>query len=357
MYASVAYGAVVRVPLLASSPAEPVFFTPAAVAAAGGVAWDARRPLTAHPLFAWCVAQARAGNTSAETTCGRPLGIRIVNSSTLFVADAYFGIFRAPLDACAADGAAAQAAWLVRPTDATPRMRLFNDLAIGFDGAVFFTDSSWIHSRRAHVALLLNNDAPTGRLFRKPPGEDAPLQLLASRLHFPNGVELLPPHDAAVVVSELGRMRLLRCALPAPCALTVFADALPGVVDNIRLAADGRSLLVGAGTKMVQPFSLLYALWTQPHAGPCESEAAAAAPSAQEDADENAEDDINSGAGETRYGLVLRLGLDGTPLGSLHDATGRIARISHAHEQRDGTLWLGSASNAYAARLPPPAAG
>jgi hypothetical protein len=298
-----------------------VFFTPAAVNG-----W--RGPVSSHPLFQECFQAARAGDTSAEATCGRPLGVRIVGR-TLFVADAYFGIFSAPLDG------GAPPAWLVRPEDATPALRFLNDLdASVADGSIYFSDSSSRTSRQGYLLAALEN-APAGRLFRKPPG-GAPLQLVADGLHFPNGVQLLPD-ERALVVCELGRLRLLRCALPLPCKLTVFADALPGLPDNVRLSADRRALLVGAGSKVAHPFSLFYHLWT--------NASSSVDPAGQQQSRE-----------DPPYGLVLKLALDGTPLGSLHDVTGRVAPVSHAHEQRDGTLWLGSATNAFAARVPPPAA-
>jgi hypothetical protein len=329
LYASVSFGAVLRAPADARQPGVPVFFTPAAISG-----WRGR--LSEHPQYAWCLAQATAKNESAESVCGRPLGIRIV-ARTLFVADAYFGIFSAPLDGDAAEAPD----WLVRPGDASPAMRFFNDLDVTRDGAIFFTDSSSRHTRRENRLEIINN-APAGRLFRKAPG--APLELVADGLHFANGVQLLP-NDSAVVFVELGRLRLLRCSLPLPCTPTVFADALPGVPDNVRMSADGTSLLVGAATKVARPFSLLHWLWRHPGATHVLGVALSWLPLER----------VLAAAERlvSRYGLVLRLALDGTPLGSMHDATGRVALISQASEARDGSLWLGSATNSYAARVPP----
>jgi hypothetical protein len=330
VYASVAWGAVLRAPKNGTQRATPVFFTPAALDGT---------PAAQHPRLAWCRAQATAKNTSAEAECGRPLGIRIQND-TLYVADAYFGVFRVPL------GGAADVApqWLVRPGDASPPMRFVNDLDVASDGAVFFTDSSDTHNR-AHNRLLILNNPPGGRLFKYAPG--GPLQLLASGLHFPNGVQLLPD-ESAVICVELGRLRLLRCTLPPPCTVTVFADALPGVPDNVRLALDNGSLLVGAATRVARPFSLLHLLWRHPRA--TRSLGVLLSPLPLERVMAAAE------ALMPRRGLVLRLALDGTPLASLHDPSGRVALLSHAQHTRDGALWLGSASNPFAARLPPEAA-
>jgi sugar lactone lactonase YvrE len=333
VYASVAWGAVLRAPRDGEQRATPVFFTLAAV--------DGTAKLAQHPQLTWCRQQAAAKNTSAESVCGRPLGLRIKND-TLYVADAYFGIFRVPL----AGAADASPEWLVRSSDASPPMRFVNDLDVANDGAVVFSDSSDKHDRSQNRLLILDNP-PGGRLFKYTPSTRQ-LQLLASGLHFPNGVQLLPD-ESAVVFVELGRLRLLRCALAPPCTTpTVFADALPGVPDNVRLTQDGRSLLVGAGTRVARPFSLLHMLWRHPRftrtlgvlLSPMPLERIMAAAEAL----------------VPRHGLVLRLSLDGTPLASLHDPSGRVALLSHAQHTSDGALWLGSATNAYAARLPPEAA-
>ncbi len=333
VYASVAFGAVLRAPAHPSQPGTPVFFTPAAAAG-----WTGQ--LAAHPLYAWCLQQALAKNASAEEVCGRPLGLRL-KGSRLYVADAYFGIFAADLS-----DSSAPPAWLVRPEDASPPMRFFNDLDVAADGTVYFTDSSSVHTRRENRLEVLNN-ARLARLLRKAP--DAPLETLA-RGHFLNGVQLLPD-ESAVVVVELGRLRLLRCSLPLPagqqCVPEVFAAGLPGVPDNVRLSADGRSLLVGCATRVAQPFSLLHLLWTRARGARVAGVLLSRLP--LHAALELAERAV------PRRGLVLRLALDGTPLGSLHDTSGRVALLSHVHEARDRALWLGSASNPFIARVPPPA--
>ena len=332
--ASVAFGAVLRAPDDPTRPGTPVFFTPAAVDGFIG-------PLEQHPLYEWCQRQAATKNTSAEENCGRPLGIR-VKGARLYVVDAYFGVFAAELGAeynCSA------AEWLVRPDGVFPALRFLNDLDVASDGTIYFTDSSFKHSRRENRLLVFNNP-PAARLLVLCPGAAKP-EVVVTGGHFLNGVQLLPD-ESAVVFVELGRLRLLRCRLPiapgATCEPQVFADALPGVPDNVRLSRDGRSLLVGCAAPASSPFSLLRWLWTHQRAARLLGVLLSRLP--RERALAALEARVPVG------GLVLRLALDGAPVAALHDPSGRVPLISHAHEAADGSLWLGSASNSFVARVP-----
>ena len=126
LYVSSAVGAVFQLHAQDPSlPASPVFFTPAAVDG-----W--RGAPGAHPLFAWCCQQAEARNASAMERCGRPLGLRI-HSSTLLVADAYFGIFAVNVSAAARQlwsKTAPPPVWLVQPQAASPPLYFVNDLDV-----------------------------------------------------------------------------------------------------------------------------------------------------------------------------------------------------------------------------------
>lgn len=332
LLASVAF-AVLRAPSDPNEQGAPVFFAPAAMDA------NWRGALDEHPLYAWCQAQASAKNTSAETTCGRPLGIR-VKGLKLYVCDAYFGVFSAQLNG------SSQTEWLVKPDDATPSMRFFNDLDVDSGGTVYFTDSSNTTTRRNNRLLITNNPGEA-RLLQLRPGASKP-EVILSGGHFFNGVQLLPGESALVVV-ELGRLRLLRCSLPvkagAVCEPKVFAEALPGVPDNVRLSRDNSTLLVGCALPTARPFSLLVWVWTHQRAARIMGTLLSRLP--RERAFAVLEKRAPVG------GMVLRLGLDGAALEALHDPTAQVPLISEAHEASDGALWLGSASNAFAARLPP----
>jgi hypothetical protein len=332
VYASIATGAVVRLPSDTSQAATPIFFAAAAAERWSGAPGE-------HPLYARCVELVSKGNVTSEDICGRPLGLRVFNDS-LYIADAVFGIFKVALGD--AVFAMPTPEWLVKPTDVSPAMRFINDLVVDErDGSVYFTDSSSVNARRSYLTEIKNN-AAVGRLLRKAP--DAQVEVLASSLHFPNGVELV--NGTVLLVVELGRMRILRCDLPVPsggeCALSPFTSApLPCVADNLRLSADGGELLLGCATKIAQPASLIYIFWTQPNVGRLVNTVLSAVPSVQE----RVRSLVQS------YGLVLRINLDGNPKGSWHDPSGRTASISQA-TQAGGFLWLGSPVNPYVARVP-----
>ena len=332
LLASLAFGAVLRAPDEPTRPGTPIFFTPAALDG-----WQGK--LEQHPLYRWCQMQAAAKNTSAEEDCGRPLGIR-VKGEKLYVADAYFGVFAAALDA-----EHNKVEWLIRPNDASPALRFVNDLDVASDGTIYFADSSFEHSRRDNRLVVFNNP-PAARLLVLRPGAAKP-EVLVTGGHFLNGVQLLPD-ESAVIFVELGRLRLLRCRLPvapgAACEPEVFADALPGVPDNLRLTRDGSALLVGCATPAALPFSLLRWLWTHQRAARLIGVLLSRLPRERAFAALEARVPIG--------GLVLRIALDGAPIAALHDPSGRVPLISHAHEAADGSLWLGSASNAFAARVP-----
>ena len=331
IYASVATGAVVRLPSDTNQAATPIFFAAAAAERWSGAPGE-------HPLYARCVEMVSKGNTTSEDICGRPLGLRIVNDS-LYIADAVFGIFKVALED--AVFAMPTPEWLVKPTDVSPAMRFINDLVIDErDGSLYFTDSSSVNARTDYLTEIKNN-APLGRLLRKAP--NAQVEVLASSLHFPNGVELV--NGTVLLVVELGRMRILQCFLPVPsggeCALSPFTSELPCVADNLRLSADGSELLLGCATKIAQPASLIYIFWTQPNVGRLVNTVLSAVPSVEE----RVRSLVQS------YGLVLRINLDGSPKGSWHDPRGRTASISQA-TQAGGFLWLGSPVNPYVARVP-----
>lgn len=341
-----------------------MFFTPAAVDGWRGAPGD-------HPLFKFCESTARNRNYTAEEVCGRPLGIRVARS-VLYVADAYFGVFSAPLSSPSSFAETGVAhpppTWLVRPTDATPTLRFVNDLDVLSDGSVVFTDSSAASPRRKFRAVLLNNHAD-GRLFVKRPGQA--LQLIAGGLHFPNGVQSLPsdtPGRPAVAVAELGRRRLLRCAVPPPPAAvsddapeaaataasaedagcSVLSANLPCLADNVRShtwtgtksGAPLDTLLVACGAKVASPFSLPHTLWSRPRLAIFVHRLLTFYPPV-EDAVVNA---------VSKYGLVLVVNArTGAGVASFHDPNAG-ASISTAIVA-NGRLWLGSPVAHYAASL------
>jgi len=199
------------------------------------------------------------------------------------------------------------------------------------------------------------------------------LTVLLCGLHFPNGVQLLPGEDSLLLV-EATRFRIFKInlaklestALAASflshlnvlgscgeygsltrlvetkgalmeAGLEIFADVLPGFVDNIRLDSKQKYLLMGVGATAAQPFSPLRLLYRSTA--------------------------IRFILGRLiplsiitsfvpGYGLVGVLDLSGKVVASLHDPSGRIHLISEAHvHPLTGDLWMGSSATPYVAIL------
>jgi hypothetical protein len=80
----------------------------------------------------------------------------------------------------------------------------YNDLDVSIDGTIAFSDSSYRYSRSQNRPEILDG-APRGRLFQYDP-LTAQLSVVLCGLHFPNGVQFLPPRTVAytetVVVTD-----------------------------------------------------------------------------------------------------------------------------------------------------------
>eukprot|EP00611_Tribonema_gayanum_P020433 TRINITY_DN372_c1_g1_i1.p1 TRINITY_DN372_c1_g1~~TRINITY_DN372_c1_g1_i1.p1 ORF type:complete len:497 (-),score=188.54 TRINITY_DN372_c1_g1_i1:636-2126(-) len=234
-------------------------------------------------LRAECSAAARARNRGAsedtERRCGRPLGLQFVASNaTLYVLDAYHGLFALDVSAQhaarqlfdAASTVPAPAAGGARAHRDTRRpVRFLNDLALAPDGTFLITDSSWKHARFNNRLEILDA-APRGRLLRFDPA-DGSLKTLLCGLHFANGVVIRGGTTA--LIAESLRFRVLEVPLAAlsadagdasataaaltrcngaalPPHVRVLAVNLPGFADNLEESApyeDGSGADAGGG--------------------------------------------------------------------------------------------------------------
>ena len=166
------------------------------------------------------------------TTYGRPLGLAFdPDERFLYVADAERGLMRTDREG--------HLERLVDSLDGED-LGLVDDLAVGPDGAVYFTTASAEFAWDDHERALLAHH-PTGKLLRYDPTARR-LDLLADSLHFANGVAIAPDAEA-VLVAETGAYRIRRYGLRGvdSAALTTFADNLPGFPDGI--AYDRHGLL------------------------------------------------------------------------------------------------------------------
>jgi len=161
-------------------------------------------------------------------TGGRPLGLIFDQSGNLIVADAMKGLLsvsktgEVKVLATAADGV---------------QFGCLNDLDIGADGTIYFTEASHKFSMSEHVHDLMEHQ-PNGRLLALEPQSQQPRTLLRN-LYFANGVAV-SPDQTFVLVAETGTYRVRRVWLREPKIGQddVFIDNLPGFPDGI--SSNGR---------------------------------------------------------------------------------------------------------------------
>eukprot|EP01031_Cornospumella_fuschlensis_P031207 gene31207-37715_t len=336
-------------------------------------------PTASEGLLDWCKNEALSKrlpwNQDGERRCGRPLGLRIqseAGGSALYVLDAYHGLFAVNLTDMSVQHLITSATPIhslgtkaanVDPVAMLP-LRFMNDLTMLPSGEIYFTDSSYLHTRSENREEALDG-APRGRLFRYNL-HSKQLHVMMCGLHFPNGVQHINFNGKmTVLVGELARFRILQVDVEHPDTLSghytescvedgslhgaiekhsfrdtgvgVFADSVPGVVDNIRLHKD--HVYVGLGSKSAKPFSIIYlayqSLWLRQVIGKL-------APM------KHVEKLL------PKYGLVLVYDQVGQIVASYHDPAGKTTSfISQATvHPLTGDMWIGSHSEAFVAILP-----
>ncbi|MGH0149422.1 UNVERIFIED_CONTAM: hypothetical protein FKN15_015695 [Acipenser sinensis] len=203
------------------------------------------------------------GTQKDEPNCGRPLGIRASQNRTLFVADAYLGLFEVnpftgevkelvstqiPVNGkrlsfvndldVTRDGEVKELVSTQIPVNGK-RLSFVNDLDVTRDGRkIYFTDSSSKWQRRDYAYLFMEgiND---GRLLEYDTFTKE-VTVLMDDLRFPNGVQLSPNEDF-VLVAEMTMARIRRCYVSGlnKGGLDLFVENLPGFPDNIRSSSSG----------------------------------------------------------------------------------------------------------------------
>jgi sugar lactone lactonase YvrE len=156
-------------------------------------------------------------------THGRPLGLVFDHDGNLIVADAVKGLL-----SVARDGSITT---LSTQSDGIP-FGCTNDLDIGRDGTIYFTDSSSRFPLTQLKADLLEHQ-PNGRLLAYDP-RTKQTRTLRRDLYFANGVAV-SPDQSFLLVAETGAYRLRRLWLSGAKQgqSEIFIDNLPGFPDGI----------------------------------------------------------------------------------------------------------------------------
>ena len=184
----------------------------------------------------------RADGTSPELfadTKGRPLGMKFNYNGNLILADANKGLL----------SISPSGSITVLSTEANGvAFRCTNDLDIGADGTIYFTDASSKFPLSNYKADILEHQ-PNGRLLAYDPKTKL-TQVILSHLRFANGVAVSPDQSFVLVV-ETGKYRVHRVWLnrgpterffvqswnwpngPKYGRSDIFIDNLPGFPDGL----------------------------------------------------------------------------------------------------------------------------
>ncbi|XP_026816428.1 adipocyte plasma membrane-associated protein-like [Rhopalosiphum maidis] len=165
-----------------------------------------------------------------EHVCGRPLGLTMDKSGFLYVADAYYGIFKVNLNS-KFYGAKEQLVSMDEDIDGA-RPKIPNSVVVTSDGTVYWTDSDSNYKLYDGVYTLFVDG--TGRLLKYDP-KTKKNTVLMKNLQFANGVQL-SNDESFLLVAETEKYRVLKYYLKGPKAgkSEIFIDGLPGMPDNIK---------------------------------------------------------------------------------------------------------------------------
>jgi len=161
-------------------------------------------------------------------THGRPLGMIFDHEGNLIVADAIKGLLSV--------SKAGEIKVLAEEADGV-RFGCLNDLDVGADGTIYFTEASSKFPMSQFTNDLLEHQ-PNGRLLALEP-HSGQLRTLLRGIYFANGVAV-SPDQTFVLVAETAEYRVRRVWLNGPKMgqSDIFIDNLPGFPDGI--SSNGR---------------------------------------------------------------------------------------------------------------------
>jgi hypothetical protein len=195
-----------------------------------------------------------------------------------------------------------------------------DDVKVGSDGIVYFTEASDKYTMKTHLRDILEG-VETGRLLRYDPVRKT-TDVLLDKLGFANGVTVAT--DASyVMVAETSRYRIRKYWLSGPDAgkNVILLDNLPGFPDGLSRIVDGKIWVAFIAPRN----NLLDTL----HPKPFIKNILAGLPAGLLPKDKP-------------YGLIAAMTEAGQWLQSLHDPIGQVVPAISSVETQGEKLWLGS---------------
>ncbi len=251
--------------------------------------------------------------TDIVNTTGRPLGLEFSKTDGgLYVCDADRGLLHVDLTS-------GRTKVLVDTVEGD-FLNFTNDLAIDSQGVIYFTDASMTWGKHHYTEDILDQ-RPSGRVMRYDPASNTTL-VIARDIAFANGVALMPD-EQSLLVAETARYRVWRIWLSGDKKnlKEPFIENLPGFPDNLEVSP--------RGTVWIPMASVRKRLLDAVHPHPYFKDAIAALPNKLRPK-------------PVRWGFVLEVDLNGTPLRSLQDPSGDVVSAVTSARERDGVLYLGT---------------
>jgi sugar lactone lactonase YvrE len=257
-------------------------------------------------------------------TGGRPLGLHFDAAGNLIVADAYRGLLSL--------SPGGDIAVLTTGADGIP-FGFTDDLDIGSDGTIYFSDASSKFDQGEYMLDLLEM-RPHGRLLAYYPATGE-TRVLLDDLYFANGVAL-SRDESFVLVNETWAYRIRRLWLRGDRtgSADIFIDNLPGFPDGISANRNGRFWLALPTTRLTSIDRM--------HPHPWAKRLASRLPEWLKPK-------------PVAYGLVAELDERGNVLASYHDIDGNHLQEITSVEEHDGYIYLGTLHGDRIGRLKLPA--